>query len=104
MSQDNVTVSIQNNNSLLVIEIHTSFDIDTASQFKKAYQSQKAEKYLIDMNGCSYIDSTGIGLLLTMRNYVGSEAHITIKNCQPQILKLFRLTRLETKFEILIEE
>ena len=85
MPLDNVTVCKQETDNLLIIRINSNFDVETASQFKRAFQAEKLQHYIIDFKGCSGMDSTGIGLLLSMRNYVGPEAKIEIINCQPPI-------------------
>ncbi|MCG8312954.1 MAG: STAS domain-containing protein, partial [Pseudomonadales bacterium] len=73
------------NDDCLVIEIKANFNFETAVPFKNTYERNSAKEYLIDLENCPNIDSTGIGLLLTMRNYLGDATPISIVNCNPQV-------------------
>jgi anti-sigma B factor antagonist len=56
-----------------------------------------ARKFVIDLDGVSYIDSTGIGIIascFTRISHAGGEARIS--GAQGLVLDIFRITRLDS--------
>jgi len=88
------------------IMIPENFSVEEASEYRKKLNDliEAGEKDLtLDFSKCTFIDSTGLGVLVSVykrcselnRNFVLS----SITN--PQVLKIFKLTRLDKVFKII---
>lgn len=91
-------------NSARVI-IPENFSVAEAAELRERLNEliNKGEKdFDLDFSNCSFIDSTGLGVLVSI--YKKSiEANGTFKLSSvnnPQVLKIFRLTRLDKVFDI----
>lgn len=79
-------------------------DIYTSAIFKdqviKSYEETKVD-LLIDGVGLDYIDSTGLGALISILKLVKESDHkIYLSNIKPNIRKLFDITELDKLFII----
>ena len=77
-------------------------DIYTSPELKTQLLDMIKERFediTIDGEGLEYIDSTGLGVLISaLKKIKEEEKHITIINIKPSIKKLFDLTGLNKVF------
>ncbi|WIV12609.1 STAS domain-containing protein [Proteiniborus sp. MB09-C3] len=87
-----------------VIDIIGELDIYTSPKFKEILLEALEEKMcniIINGQSLSYIDSTGLGVLISaLKKVKENEKTITIKGIKPNIKKLFDLTSLDKVFLI----
>lgn len=88
----------------LLIELLGEIDLYDAKEMK-AYLHGQIDQYESDMcincEQLNYIDSTGIGVLLsTLKKLKSINKQLTIKNLQSHIMKVFTITGLEKVFNI----
>lgn len=88
--------------SMLISE---NFAVDEADEFREKLNNliSKGEKdFSLDFSNCSFIDSTGLGVLVSIYKKCteinGSLKLHSINN--PQVMRVFKLTRLDKIFEI----
>ena len=88
-----------------VVIIPKNFVVDEANRFRKKliYLLDNGEKkFNIDFSKCNFIDSTGLGVLISIHKRCirlnGSFKLYSINN--PNVIKVFKLTRLDKVFEI----
>ncbi|EFK38396.1 MULTISPECIES: STAS domain-containing protein [Peptoniphilus] len=79
-------------------------DVYSTDKFKeealKAYNDNKFDIEL-DCSKLEYLDSTGLGALIFLLKTVNDDDNtISISNLNKQILKLFKITKLDEMFEI----
>lgn len=79
-------------------------DMYYTPQFKKeaveAYEREKKD-ILIDGEALNYLDSTGLGGFIYLMNLVKENGHtIGLTNLQPNVEKLFVITKLDKVFQI----
>ena len=91
-----------NETSMLIPE---NFAVDEASEFREKLMQliNKGENHFdLDFSKCTFIDSTGLGVLVSIYKRCmeldGSFKLHSINN--PQVMKVFKLTRLDKVFEI----
>lgn len=87
----------------LVIEIVGAFNMDIRREFQAAYegQSDKYQRYAINLKNCTSLDSTGLGLLLVMRDYIGlSKEEILIIHCSPPVRQVLDYANFGELFKI----
>lgn len=92
-----ITTSL--NGDELTIHTDVRFDFNELDNFKSAYESNKVKKYTVNFTGTSYIDSSGLGMLINMKKDIGSNP-IDLINCNQQIKKVLVLSRFDEQFNI----
>lgn len=87
------------------INLPDQLTVEKANQLKAELDEiiKKGEKeIIIDFNNCDYIDSTGLGVLVSAHRKLlekgGSLMLCSMVN--PQIIEIFKLTRLDKVFSI----
>jgi anti-sigma B factor antagonist len=82
-------------------------DIYSAPELKNSLLKLVEEKkgnIHIDCANLKYIDSTGLGVLISaMRNVKEYDGNIVIRNLQPYIYKIFTITGLDKVFTIEVQ-
>lgn len=98
-------ISIENLNGKAKFIINGPFSIEETLFFrKKAYELlEKGENNIvIDFNNCDFIDSTGLGMLVSVHKKCaegnGKLSVFSVKD--KKVLRVFQLTRLDKVFEI----
>lgn len=88
----------------LVIEVGGRFDASALDEFRKCYENggeAAPHGYVVDLKNAVYLDSSALGMLLVLRDYAGGEgANITIRNCSPEVKKIFAISSFEQLFAI----
>lgn len=91
-----------------VIDLTGEIDIYNAGQLRSALQeliSQKQYRVVLNMKRVSYMDSTGIGVLLTSLNPLKqNQGDLKLANAAESIQKVFKLTNLIKFFHLLDSE
>lgn len=87
------------------LSIPENFAVDEAVEFREKVNNliSKGEKhFVLNFSNCTFIDSTGLGVLVTTYkkcNEINGSFKIHSIN-DPQVMKIFKLTRLDKVFEI----
>ena len=85
----------------LILKINGGLGNKIQREFRKAYENNPCKKYTIDLAGSSNIDSSGLGMLLLLRDFAGGEkSNIEIINCSDHILEIFHVTCFYKLFKI----
>ena len=96
------------NEEQAVVTIKGEVDIYSVDQFRKSIEksiNQKTSKIILDCTDLSYIDSTGMGVHIEMRNKTMEMGQkIVMKNPKPNIKKLLSLTGVDKIIEIIEEK
>ncbi|MBF0460671.1 MAG: STAS domain-containing protein [Magnetococcales bacterium] len=84
------------------IRLSKSFTFNDHADFRKAALSHPpGTKFEIDFADIENIDSASIGMLLLLRTSAGGEmADISLVNCKPNILKLFKMCQFGDLFRL----
>ena len=54
----------------------------------------------LDLSHVTFVDSTGIGAMIALMNGIGRERRLEVCGPAPMVRKVFRMTRLDTVFNI----
>lgn len=91
--------------NVVSVVVPENFIVDEANMFRKKiiYLLNNGEReFNIDFSKCSFIDSTGLGVLISIHKRCiklnGSLKLYSINN--PDVIKVFKLTRFDKIFEI----
>lgn len=86
------------------ISLDETFDFNCVEEFRKAYESissSKPKKFIIDFRSTHYMDSSALGMLINMQKFwEGTCGDIRIINANPQVKKIFAISRFDKKFTI----
>jgi HptB-dependent secretion and biofilm anti anti-sigma factor len=88
----------------LTIKIQGSFDFNCLQDFKSAYQdvSPKPDMFIIDLERCTYLDSSALGMIVALWDYSGRDKNkIKMINVHCHSIRaLLHLARLEDIIQI----
>ena len=88
-------------NGVVTVTLDQQFNFDSVNDFRSAYSDVSAGSFIVDFRNTEYMDSSGLGMLLNMRRHLGDgQTPIKLVNCRPQVKKVLKISRFETKFEI----
>jgi len=96
-----ISTSSQNNGKTLKISVSGTLGNDIHKEFRESYEKHASSSYIVDLGHANNIDSSGLGMLLLLRDFAGGEeADITIINCSKTILEIFNVTCFFRLFDI----
>lgn len=91
-----------------VIEpLRNRIDAALAVRFREdlmALIAQGNSRLIIDLNRVDFIDSSGLGVLVSLMKAVGGNANLAICNMKDSVFSVFRLTRMDKIFTIVPTE
>ena len=97
-----MTSNLVDNN--LIIKIVGKFDFQSHNDFQKIYEDfEKYENvnFIVDLTETTSIDSSGLGMLLLLRNYAGEEEDsVELLVQDNDVYKILGISRFETLFKI----
>ena len=97
-------VHISKKDAISICKAEGEIDINTAPQFKKAFDAltrEKEAKVIINMEKVDYIDSSGLATLVELlKNFRKSGTSLKLTNLAPKVKSLFEITKLEKLFDI----
>lgn len=101
-------ITIRTVNDISIIDLEGEIDIYNVPEIRGVINKlieQESLKILVNMEKVSYIDSSGIGALITTRSDLKNKKG-NIKICCPNetVLKIFGIMNLMTLFEIFPSE
>lgn len=101
------TIHVTRNDKETIIGVKGRFNFEMHSQFRAAYQSDaggddnQGRRFVIDLAGTEYIDSSALGMLLLLREEAGAnESDIEIINTRPEIRKILETANFQRLFKI----
>ncbi|HMS03048.1 MAG TPA: STAS domain-containing protein [Gemmatimonadaceae bacterium] len=96
--------STERDGDLLIVAVEGQLVVGNRAEFKQLVFDQLedgARRVLIDFSGTAYIDSSGLGALVSLGKRIrdeGGALHLTGLN--EDLRTLFELTRLDTLFQL----
>ncbi|HHH47628.1 MAG TPA: anti-sigma factor antagonist [Gammaproteobacteria bacterium] len=99
-----VTSAVSADGKDITIKISGRFDFAVQNEFRDCYHGigpDDGVSFVIDMSKASYMDSSALGMLLMMREHLGSNnANITISNCSDDISNILTVANFQSLFKI----
>lgn len=86
----------------LVIQAGEQFDSRCRPALQALVSQCEADMpYIFDFTGTTQVDSSGIGILIGLRQQLGGKrASISLINCGPEVMSAFMLTGLQELFTL----
>ncbi|TDT71502.1 anti-sigma B factor antagonist [Hypnocyclicus thermotrophus] len=92
------------NESIKKIDIQGEIDVYTSIDLKLELNNlvdNGSHKLIIDLENVTYMDSSGLGVLVALLKRIKTEeGQLKLLNLPPSVAKIFELTRLTKFFEI----
>ena len=85
------------------IKISGRFDFSQNQAFRSALEDTGAsvQKFVVDLGGTDYVDSSALGMLLVLRDKVGGQKdHVKIVNVNPEVKKILTIANFGQLFAI----
>lgn len=109
-----LTTSFSEHDKTMTIRISERFDFSVHREFRQAYKDRAAGavRYVVDLHGTQYMDSSALGMLLLLREHAvggqqspGDKADVggcgvRIVNCSPEIRQILAISNFSKLFEI----
>ena len=96
-----VTHQLSSDGSTVTLRIAGRFDFSLHDSFRRAYRNtwRFGIRYVLDLRATTCVDSSALGMLLLMREYIGSSSEpVRILGCSKEIEKAFLRARFEQFF------
>jgi len=88
----------------VIINIPRDFIVEEVASFRMEINKLIEEgnkNFIFNFSQCNFIDSTGLGALVSIyKKCIEKGGNIKLKSLNPDVEKLFKLTRLDKVFEI----
>jgi len=101
-------ITVDKDPNRIIFKLDGSLDIYTSLDLKVSLEKHingETSNVIIDMEKLTYIDSSGIGILIKSLNFVqGHNGKLYVSNLKPVIEKVFKVSGLTSYFEILSHE
>jgi anti-anti-sigma factor len=97
-----VTSELSPDGQQLTISISGRFDFASHEDFRRAYEGMGSEqRYVVDLRGANYLDSSALGMLLLLRDHAGGErSRIHLINCHSDVIKILAISNFDKLFKI----
>jgi len=98
-----ISNQVSDNGKEVTISVSGRFDFQLYDDFRGAYNDTAGEgvKYIVDMNGTEYLDSSALGMLLLLREHAGGDsANVSITNTREEVKKILAVANFEKLFSL----
>jgi anti-anti-sigma factor len=87
----------------LTIRVTGSFTYDLHREFREAYERHPGlgTSFVVDLAGTDYLDSSGLGMLLVLREHAGGEAaRVNLANPSAEVRRVLTIAHFERLFGV----
>ena len=98
-----VEAIVSEDGKILTQKIFGKLDISIFTEFNNSYQDKidSVSKVILDFKKVEYVDSSGLGILLVLRERSGGDdADIDIINISPGVRKILETTKFQLLFNM----
>lgn len=97
-------INAEKSTGAIKIILPRKFDVEEVAKFRnEAYGmlNNNEKDFIIDFSNCDFIDSTGIGVLVSVyKKCIERGGSYKLCSLNPEVAKIFQLTRLNKVFNI----
>ena len=99
-----VTAQVSSDGHEVTINVSGRFDFSAHQQFRRAHEENAApgRRFVVNLKGAEYMDSSALGMLLVLREQVGGESNrsVRITNCRDELRTIFSIANFDKLFAI----
>ncbi len=95
-------VSRRNPSTDVHIVLGPQLTFDQYQEFRKAYEGRaKTSKFIVDFTRTTYIDSSALGMLLVLREYVDNDrTRVELLHVGPDVLRILKMACFDQLFTV----
>ena len=95
-----VTAAATDGGKTVTLKIDGRFDFSARDEFREAYSSSTADRFIVDLSGLDYLDSSALGLLVLLREHGGGDAaNVQIINCSTEVRRILMIASFHRLFD-----
>ncbi|NEV61333.1 STAS domain-containing protein [Thiorhodococcus minor] len=98
-----VTARSDAEKSQVIISVDGRFDFSQHKAFREAYKdaSGKSTKFVVDLSDASYLDSSALGMLLLLREFVGADPkRVRITGANEDVARVLKIANFDKLFTV----
>lgn len=99
-----MSFDVKKQNGVTIIDVEGQLIVGNRQELKQKVLEELeggARKFLIDFSGTGYIDSSGLGVLVSLSKKIREQGgELRLANLNEDLRTLFELTKLDTLFHI----
>lgn len=98
-----IKTQISKNGRVITLSIEGRFDFSVHQSFREAYcnNTQRNRQYCLNLSETSYIDSSGLGMILLLKNHTEkTKSEIVIKNPSESVHKILDIAQFHRLMKI----
>ena len=96
-----VTATQSDGGKTLTIRVDGRFDFSAHDEFRAAYADSSADRFVVDLAGLEFLDSSALGLLVLLREHAGGDAaNVEILNCSTEVRRILTIASFQRLFTI----
>ena len=86
----------------VTLYVEGRFDFQVHDTFRDSYQEVEptGTQFTVDLGKAEYMDSSALGMLLLLKEYVGEKGKVEIVNSQSEVLNVLTIANFDKLFEI----
>ena len=96
-----VNSSVSSDGREVTIKVSGRFDFSQHQAFRAACNSLNTavQKFVVDLGGTEYVDSSALGMLLVLRDKVGEKKeNVKIVKARPEVKKILEIANFDKLF------
>ena len=97
-------VMVSSDDNKVTISVHGRFDFSVHKEFRDAYETalknERLQDVVIDFQPTEYIDSSALGMLLILRERLGSKTRVKLTRCNKEIRSTLDISNFNKLFDI----
>ncbi|MFT5502375.1 MAG: anti-anti-sigma factor [Gammaproteobacteria bacterium] len=98
-----INTQVSDGGKTITISVTGKFDFQLYDEFRSAYSETEGAgvKYVIDLSGTDYLDSSALGMLLLLREHAGGESSkVDISNASSDVKKILDVANFGKLFNL----
>jgi anti-anti-sigma factor len=97
-----ISSTVSDSGKIVTINISGRFDFNSHRDFRASYGDEGSNlKYVVNMGGTDYMDSSALGMLLLLRDYAGGEnAKVELVRCDTEIKNILEISNFQKLFTV----
>lgn len=97
-----VLAKMANDGNHLTVCVDGRFDFGLYEDFRHAYESvaPSGTNFSVDLTRASYMDSSALGMLLLLKEYVGDSKSVDILNPSEEVKSVLKIANFDKLFNL----
>ena len=97
-----VSTTVSSDGEVVTVHVTGRFDFAMHKDFVRAYQAHpRGEKtFVVDLGGADYLDSSGMGMLLQLRDHAAKGRPLQLINGNEDVREILQIANFDRLFKV----